>query len=237
METLHTTAYDASISSELKHLQQYPEMMPFIGRNWDKVNHRILLLGESHYIPGNDVTSERKNETHVTDWYNNHSSNFSSYLSNYINTRRVIDIAEKVKENGYKKPLTIYYNLKAAIKEELTALSQEAFIFPLFSFYNYFQRPAFVETASIDNTPTDDSIAYHTLKVIVKVIQPHAIIFVSKKAANSFYGQLKKDDQSAFFRDIRIDNVPHPSCAWWHKKSKACAGQTGREKFIQLLAR
>jgi hypothetical protein len=44
MEILHTTKYDDQLNLRLPHLRNYPQMMPFIGANCDKMKTKILLL-------------------------------------------------------------------------------------------------------------------------------------------------------------------------------------------------
>jgi hypothetical protein len=232
---LFTDQYDEEICENLKHLQNYPEMKPFIGRNWDASPYKILLLGESHYIVGNELSNAYVGRSHTTDWYNNTSVGFHDYYSNYINTRKVVDKADKVKERGFAKPLTIYYRLKDSIKEHYPELKSEEFVFPYLSYYNYFQRPAFVERESIINNETDNKIAYSTLKKVSEVIKPSKIIFCSREAYFAFKSELGKDATKEMFSEIIVDNVPHPSSAWWNRKSRACGGQTGQQKFMDIL--
>jgi hypothetical protein len=235
MEALHTDTFDATLIAALPQALNYPESLPFIGNNWTVSETKILFIGESHYIPGKVLSDMLDKETHVADWYQNNSNKFDSYLSNYINTRDVIDKAEKIKEHGFRKPLTIFYNMKSAIKETDPALVSLPFVFPMFSFYNYFQRPAFEESKSIDNNSIDDQVAFRTLQLITEIIKPKKIVFVSQKAKRSFDTLRRNDQTSKVFKDVMIEGVQHPSCAWWNKKSQASGGRTGRQKFIDIL--
>lgn len=236
MEPLFTKMYDEMLKKELKHFQNYPQMLPFIGSKWEESPQKILLLGESHFIVGEELKKAHPDRTHLTDWYNNDSGGLHEYYTNYINTRKVVEIAENIGGQKQKKSLLIYYNLKKELKNHFPQLNNEQLIFPFFSFYNYFQRPAFSEKISIDNKPVDDEVAYHTLKTISYLIKPHKIIFTSKKAAASFYHHRKLDNSTQVFNNIVIDHTTHPSCSWWNKPSKPLGGRTGKQKFIDILS-
>jgi hypothetical protein len=234
MEILHTTKYDDLLKLRLRHLSNYPQMIPFIGANWDDMKMKILLIGESHFIPGEEL-NDIAGSTHLHDWYNSNSETFYEELANYLNTRREVNRADKKKEFGHVSSLQIHYSLKEAVKNELVELKDMDYIFPFLSYYNYFQRPAFIEGASILNNLQDDQIAYFTLKAIVDIIHPSKIIFCSKKAWNAYSGQLKSEDKSSVFKNILIDYVPHPATAHWNMARKSYGNLSGFEKFINIL--
>jgi hypothetical protein len=228
------TSFDNELKSEMQHLINYPQMLPFIGNKWKQQSKKILFLGESHYIPGDEL-KDLENETHLTDWYNNTSDNFYEGLADYIDTRGVVEKADNPDEEGFAKPLTIFYNIKRELKNNLPLLKNESQIFPFFSFYNYFQRPHFVEGDSIQNNENDNQIAFQTLKSIIKIIKPTLIIFVSTKAKQSFRSKLNNEVDKSSFDNIVVDGVPHASSQWWNRKSAAYSNKTGREKFISLI--
>lgn len=234
METPYTTAFDNELKSEIQHLNNYPQMLPFIGNKWTGQSKKILLIGESHYIPGEEL-KDLENESHLTDWYNNTSDNFYEELADYIDTRRVVQKADNPVEEGFAKPLTIFYNLKRELKNNLPLLKNENLVFPFFSFYNYFQRPHFVEGDSIQNNENDNQIAYQTLKSLIKIIKPDLIIFVSTKAKQSFTSKFSIYVDKDSFTNITVDGVPHASSQWWNIKAAAYNNKTGREKFISLI--
>ena len=230
----YTIEYDEKLQEGLKHLQNYPQMLPFIGKFWKDSKRRILFLGESHYIPGDELAII-KNASHLQNWYENNSSSFYLGFSDYINTRLVVNRADNKREEGFDKPLTMYYNIIKECQKNIPALLNEEHIFPFFSYYNYFQRPAFKVTESIVNDKIDDKVAFDTLKLITSLIKPKKIIFVSSKAIQSFKQHKKTDSEKLLFAKIIIDSVPHASSVWWNRKSKPCGNQTGREKFISLI--
>ena len=234
MKRLHTTAFDDKLRTGLQHLFNYPQMMPFIGANWHDSTNKILLLGESHYMPGEEL-KDIPNETHLQDWYNNTSDHFYPALADYIDTRGVVEKADNVEEEGFAKPLTMFYNIKRELQSHIPGLKNEKCIFRHFSFYNYFQRPHFVEGDSIENDSKDDEIAYQTLKLMIQLIRPSKIIFASTKAKQSFDRKFYSETERHDFEGIMIDGVPHASSAWWNTSAVAYGNKTGREKFISLI--
>jgi hypothetical protein len=235
---LHTTYYDDSLQKSVNHYRNYPEMLPFVGSNWESSNYKILLLGESHYMLGDALSKAYSERDYQNDWYNNNSNGLEAVYSDYINTRKVVDKADRRGQNKYEGALTIFYNPKAVIKNHFKDLEAEQHIFPFLSFYNYFQRPAFVSGQSIKNNKLDNEIAYNTLKEIAKVINPNKIIFCSKKAWESFNGQKKTNPQDVMtsFKNVIIDYTCHPGTSYWNKSCKSYGNRSGKQKFIDILA-
>jgi hypothetical protein len=106
--------------NELPHLQNYPQMLPYIGSKWGE-NKKILFLAESHYIPGVDIKSIYPEIDFRSKWYDLNESYFDGhdYLKDYINTRSVIEKSDDVHNSGFSSPLTIYYNIKEELKKIL----------------------------------------------------------------------------------------------------------------------
>ena len=118
MEELYTEKYDDQIMKNLPHLRMtgFPQLLPFIGKNWEESKLKILFLGESHYIPVGELNP---NEKYINSWYEQSSVKFCEEHSNRINTRYVISRADnhntsKAAPNKKEtiKPLSIYLNIK-----------------------------------------------------------------------------------------------------------------------------
>lgn len=247
MKYLHTTEFDNNLQNQLPHLKNYPELLPFIGDNWNESKLKTLIIAESHYIDINGLKN-----FHIENWYENSSKDFNQtklienkdYYTNYINTRYNVDFAEKIKEKGFKKPYIVYYNIKKEIKEHISDMKDQEYIFSYFSFYNYFQRPALIQGESIkdERTKKDIEIAYDTIKKIVTIIKPKKVIFISKLSFNTFLESKKNDTNSNIFNGITIVDVPHPGSAWWNRRSKNYGKnedsnkyRTGKERFIHFI--
>lgn len=194
-------------------------MLPFIGSAWETQTHKVMIIGESHYL--------RRESGNKSDqsWYDSDESNLTDRERSQIHTRQVINDADKYLYPC--KAYTIFYNMKRAI---LGDSYKHQLLFPRFGYYNYFQRPAEKTGESILLSGDDELIAYETLKAIYKIVRPTALIFVSKKAYNSF-AAWRQGQNDAVFPDSLYHSVSHPASAWWHKKE----GIHGKAKFIDIL--
>lgn len=239
METLYSTEYDNDLQNQLPHLKNYPELLPFIGNKWNESELRILLIAESHYIDYIDKDKGAISEAHAKDWYNYKSSDFiwPTYL-NSINTRQNITNAELDK---YKSPYLHYYNMKKAITSNIPEFKNVELVYPYFAYYNYFQRPAYKDGASIINNAKDNEIAYNTFKTIIEIIKPNKTIFTSNKSFSSFLNSRNKSNEQDLF-STKIYSVPHPGSAWWNRKSANYGkvigtnnNRTGRERFVDII--
>lgn len=239
MEELYTDQYDVRIMEKSPHLRakSFPQLLPFIGKYWEESKLKILFLGESHYIPSNELNS---NEKYINSWYDQSSEKFGPNHSNRINTRYVITRADShntskaiTNKEETIKPLSIYLNIKKelkSIRKDLFA-SQEH-IFPFLAMYNYFQRPAFEEGKSIINNEKDNKVAFETLQSVVEIIKPKLIIFASRKAFAAF----KTSNRNKAIIDSNIvKNIPHPGSAWWNRKASIYGDKTGKEHFVNII--
>lgn len=236
MEVLYTTGYDVDLQSKLPHLNNYPELLPFIGKYWSE-SAKILLIAESHYIDKGAISAE-----HSKDWYYYKSSDFlwKNYLPS-INTRLNVYQADNVKKYGYKSPYLHYYNMKMEIKSNIPKFKDTELVYSHFSYYNYFQRPAYADGASIVNELNDNEIAYNTLKVVIDIIKPNKIIFTSNKSFSAYLHSRNKLNEQFLF-PTKIYSVPHPGSAWWNRRSAnygkvigANINRTGRERFVDII--
>lgn len=228
---LHCYNYDAQLKATLKHMAGYPQLLPFIGNAWEQQISRVLFVAESHYLP---ETSNGKSNSET--WYNNDASFLNPTEIGWSHTRGVVTAADQyaVDKKHFAKGHSIFYNLKKAIFEAWKIKNTGQTLFQHFGYYNYFQRPAEITGKSIINAGLDNRIAYYTIKAIAESTKPTTIIFVSKKAYNSF-GYWRRQEMDRVFADTVVYHVPHPASAWWNKKSKAYNNLTGRARFIEIL--
>jgi len=233
METLFTTEFDQDLKDSIPHLANYPEMLPFIGKDWH-TSKRILLLGESHYLPF-DAVQKITGLDFSKNWYLGNSKDLGSHYSNNLRTRSNVDLIE----NGYReKALAIYSNIRNVLSQ-LPEVNCSEGVFNKFSFYNYFQKPANDDRAKDKNRSIlpdseDKNKAFETLIQVIKIIKPTTIIFVSKKSFDAFK-QVEFIKKESILNDITVDFVPHASRQWWYTKSRSYGNRTGREKFTDLI--
>jgi hypothetical protein len=238
MENLHTEIYDEQFKKNVPHFNNYPELLPFIGENWNESPLKFLIIAESHYID-----KDALKETHYSNWYEETSNNFNkleinlNYYRNYINTRYNVNNAFI----EFKKPYTHYYNIRSAIRDSITFFEKKEYVLDYLAYYNYFQRPAFVQGETIDNNDVDNEKAYKTLNSLLEIINPNKVIFISKKSFDA-YNQSRIMNNDPVLDIIKNNFTPHAGSAWWNKKSVnygkhigSNENRTGRERFIDII--
>lgn len=207
---------------KLAHYQNFPEMLPFIGDNYEKT--RLLIVGESHYLPTGSTIQQNPEE-----WYKSNNEQLTEKEKGWINTRAVL---KDFFISPTYKPFRIFYSIAQAIQEKSLELknSDVSEIFNNFSMYNFFQRPAESEGESINNTSLDIEKAENTLHHVIQSILPKFIIFVSVKAWESFNTKTFID-----LYNIKFDYCPYPATAYWNTTVEKYGNMTGKQKFIKFL--
>jgi len=221
MQTIH----DDDLVKNIPHLKKYPNYLPFISEGYSNSNKKVLIIGESHYLHKkyNDKVSE-------TAWYDNHHNTNQMLKDNIsgMNTRAVINDF-----NGSSrtiKPYRIFLNLESAFSQVFPYRN----LFKECIFINYFQRPAERNGASIIASKRDHDVAFANISELVSRFNPDKVIFVSRKAFDSYKSNVPQVDYK------KINVVPHPASAWWNKKTMKYGlnnePSTGREKFIRIIS-
>lgn len=236
MNTTHENYADTTFDdqlNELRHYQLYPEMIPFIGSHYRRMNKRVLVIGESHYLE-----EGKKIQEDLDDWYAGSTAHLLDDVDrDWIHTRGTS--GSGVNQKYLSKAFGIYRNVEYAIRDLLEGEAPHTDNYLRYAaYYNYFQRPA-KTGLSLHLDSRDKDVAYDHLASLVKVLQPTHLAFVSKLAHNSFWE--KHPTQAAF--DVRdIFGTPHPGCSWWNRslrhyfyeEQEVC---TGREWFLRRVGR
>lgn len=221
---------DRSFDKQLKEIdiyQRYPSLLPFIGEKYqDSELPRILLLGESHYLPkinsGTHLEAEKWYQSSQEDLYiiNKDGEKESTELK-WMNTRGIIN---KNKDKTYfrKKGHAIFRNINKALHEKYSFPRLENH-FSHTAYMNAYLRPAEKLGKSIKSQPLDIEHSLTTIKQILEIIQPEKVIFVSSKSYDKIGKKLKL--KNAY-------RIPHPASPWWHRKSSK---GTGKEQFFRAL--
>jgi len=228
MEKLYTEKYDDEIINRLPYYQNYSEMKPFIGKFWDSLSPKILLVGESHYLP-----KESNIVSNPETWYIGNSKNFTESEKFHISTRKIFEEADRgeIRKRGY----SYFKNMKKAVKESNLSFKDNDLLFPYFSFYNYFLRVAEETGKSIKVKPKDEEVAMKTFIELYDILKPDKVIFVSRKANGIFKTAYAKREHKPFDTKY-IRSVPHASASsYWNRISEKYENHTGRQWFIQLL--
>lgn len=197
------TEFDDQLSA-ISHFQLHPEMLPFIGRHYPKTG--ILILGESHYLSSEESEEAKR----LWDWYNRPTQDFSFKWSSNFDTRGVV---HNYLIGWRSKAYTMFSNPAKALIEAwgLTEVNDSE-AFTAFAFFNYFQRPASCSGSSISLTTEDEERAASILSQIMSILKPSKVIFLSKKAFDSYRRQKGEVD------DKLIEYVYHPTSSYWNEE-------------------
>ena len=211
----HTEKYDERLK-ELAHYQNYPQMLPFIGEDYDKQNKRLLIISESHYL-SEDSTLD------VSKWYEMNEKCLSVDEKQYTNTRNLL-YEHRAKQQTIFKPI-------ADAILEIGFKPVDINIFRYLAWYNFFQRPAEGTGESIRPTVLDREKAEETFTHIFDVINPTHVIFISSKAWG-WAGILRDQFED---KPIVFDFTSHPNTSWWNREAKKYSNMTGKERFQDFL--
>ena len=206
----YTEDYDRNFA-EIGHYRKYPQMRPFVGSNFGQKIQKILLIGESHYLP-----KENNQHLNAMNWYSGDSSALDHKARGWINTRVILN---KPANHKWPKGHTIYRNIIAGLRE--AGVPETSNMFSRVAYMNAFQRPAKCNL-SLNVEQIDEEIAEQVIKDVLKIIAPQHIISVSKKASKILGLRL----------NTKHFEIPHPASAWWNRKS---SNGTGRQKFIATV--
>lgn len=196
-------------------------MLPWVGSHYGRTYRKVLLIGESHYLP--DGSTIQRN---VGGWYGGSQERLSKDEMEYICTRDVLRAHHK--EGGiWGEPAQVMF------EHGILPPKNSDNVYDNFGWYNYFQRPAENEGTGIEVYERDTVEANLVLRANIEILNPEIVIFISSKAWNN----ARKDDEA--FPGIRLDFVPHPSHQWWNMKTLKYSIDnkhelTGREKFGKL---
>lgn len=206
---------------KIEHYMKYPCMFPWIGKQYGEKYKKVLFVAESHYFPDKS-TAQLDAET----WYKSNQHNLTIDELKYITTREVL--SDHHLENGiWREPEKIMN------KSKILPPTESENVYDWFCFCNFFQRPAQKEGNELQINKLDIEKAYEVFVANLRILKPEIVIFLSSKAWNCC--KRKGID------DIVFDFVPHPSCAWWNRKSLKYRIEdkiplTGREKFEKLVS-
>jgi hypothetical protein len=216
---MYSKEFDKQLK-EISHYSKYPVLMPFVGLNYNNVNSkRLLLIGESHYLPKNSVVSKDANK-----WYNSNINDLTSEEIDYINTRGVTTC--KWDKPGHM----IFRELEKRMSNHIEKYNGRSI--NSCAFMNGFQRPSPENGGSIKKfcTEQDYKISSETINSVINIIEPEFVIFVSKLTWDKLGWRVKKGN-----KNIRFDFVCHPGTGgnFWHNSKYP----HGVKKFIDLISK
>lgn len=228
---MFVTTYDAKFQS-IPFYKTHPYMMPFVGCNYESSEHKkLLLVGESHYMPKESVVHHDENL-----WYDG-NPDLSGEEKRWCDTRG----ARYCKSGQFGK------NIDRAIREAFLIENENAFV--EIASYNYFLRPA-DDRQSFESicTERDCDEAVRVFYAILEILKPNFIIFTSRFVFNHAEYDFNKNfnyDLWDYTEKHHMNYVftEHPSCSWWNRVAKVKTGSsndyfhglTSRQFFVEYL--
>ena len=225
---------------KIPHFIRYPQMIPFIGTDYDKT--RLLILGESNYLPPKD-------SWRVSKWYD---SSVREWLSEEFN----VDKSEIFKnENQWigwtytvgvvqGRTHRIYKDLEVALRSSGCAEFDSGLYAS--AYMNFFQRPAEQLGKSIQNTPQDNGYAAKVLNQVCDILHPSKIYFASVLAYKGLE-QFVNDNHLTYekgpsgyenvwriknmFNNAFIGHGAHPASQWWNRRVKGYSKPSGQRSI------
>lgn len=209
----------------IEHYQKYPNLIPWVGKDYQKSQNRLLILGESHYLEEN---SEYHHEP--VSWYAGVDVSQCDDLT-WMETAGII---RKGLENGWKKKSRlIYKNLSNALIESGISEFNVSQPFNQICYLNYFQRPAETLGKSIKVSESDSEHSAIVVREVISIVKPNIVVFSSTLAWNnaSEVGVIELLKE----KGIKVARVPHAGMHWWNRVAKKYGNKTGKDLFIDFI--
>ena len=206
----------------------HPELAPFVGKHYTKAPLKVLFQGESHYLPAD------YNHKVGQEWYERSTASygFTKEALAWLNTAAII--RHDVIESSYKNPAHNLYRNIGGVYGAVFDKGDYPQALEYIAFSNYFLRPAEVSGESIVVAGEAEELrSFEQLCALESQYRPDLIVFVSKKAHESFLWIAQKQQASSLLSKVR--SIPHPNTAWWNRPMSQYEGRTGKEQLEQIL--
>jgi hypothetical protein len=216
-----TNEYDEKLK-EISLFEIHPQMIPFVGKNYNLMEKRLLVIAQNPII-------DKKEEEHNYKFLIN--NNIYKILDDYYikgindirkNNNRIGDIIEKWTKledcirkysradlRGIPSSQYLFQKIIKASKEINFFKKNMKNIFSYISFMDFFQKPNYIENFIADKN--DIEIANIILMEVIKIISPKYIYFASDCAWENYTGKTKNDN-------IIVGNGSHPG--YWNLNQK-----------------
>ncbi len=208
---------------EMEIRRRYPTMIPFVGRRFaDSFGPRILLVGESHYLP--------KTSTQHLDpaaWYSGSAATLTNEEVRWISTAAIVRGA--CAEGFKNKAHWIWKNAFQAINDAGPKYEHFVDVAEDVAFCNFFQRPARTGQ-SLRPTPSDVAIANEVFDETIRSLEPGAVAFISRCAWRHFGAKRALS--------VPVIATSHPSSAHWNRVNRSYGNRSGKQvlqDFVQEL--
>lgn len=238
---------DKHYDKELKKIPFYsvhPEYLPFIGDDYKR--YRIMIIGESHFIPQTKDDARFDIEYFNNYWWNGTCNELFDRYKAWFNTRSVINDYL----SGYRtRSHGIFTNVVKSFSDVVLGESidrittKESQKFNCFAFMNFFQMPSLYKGekywVSLEKNASsmDEAINIWNVSVansskvldsVIDVMEPLLVIFVSQSAYYAY-----RDSKSKYSQSRIIKHTCHPGCSYWNRKR--ANGLSGKDDFENML--
>lgn len=212
---------------------RYPGMRPYRGTRYGEPGRpRLLLVGESHYLP--ELASAHHD---AAAWYRSDAAALreeervktgsDDEWSGWIDTAGVVTHA--CTSNFANPAHWIWKNAFRVINQAGPRYREARTVGEDVAFFNFFLRPA-LRGDSLRGHLTDEDLelANRVFEHRLDELQPTAIVFLSRLAANrcASRGRL----------NVPCLATPHPTSHWWNRASAKYGGRCGRELLSEFVA-
>jgi hypothetical protein len=220
---------------------RFPSFAPFVGTRYadrlrDDTGPRLLLIGESHYLPEGAAlhhdpdtwyaSNERDLLRQQDDWALEHPDDADDWRA-WIHTAAVVRNA--CEQNFANQAHWIWKNAFEVINDAGPRYPEPREVAHDIAFLNFFVRPARTGASLKGHlSPLDVRLANDVLAHRIAELRPTAIAFISRFAA------AKCDDRTT--EGIPRTVTPHPTSPWWNRASDDYGNLRGRD-FLDRFVR
>lgn len=231
-------SYVSRLLKNIEFYQKHPMLCPFIGKEFD-THKKIMLIGESHYLPKQSTCFLTKGMDSIAKWYqydvswkqlHKEAYGFSREDIAYMWTIHVLyqylcGNHAKGTERMFGTPWKAMKHCTSVRREFLLEKSVDTHeIAKHIAFMNYFIRPESTYGSFLHTIAMDEDMAYENLKRVIKELQPDHIFFLSNLAGKSFVKRAYHDN------DLPIRNMEE-DCTFLHHPSTPCSWNRCLNKF------
>ena len=203
--------------------ERFPNFIPYIGEEYGSGNHKkLLLIWESYYTTKSVPEILEKPSSWYFDAKDDEIEKIFGNKKNHYEHHW--NFASKMHKDGIDRKSPTFQN----VEKILDKFSIDKNSFKYCAGYNYYLRPA-LDSSSIKSDKLDEEVARETLKAIIQVLEPDAVIFFSKKANASF------KPYRVELEHIKYKAFVHPASAWWNRKSGKEPQKTGKKRFEEFI--
>ncbi len=245
---LGTKDYDYALM-DVPFFQIHPEYLPFIGKDYASQNHKVLIIGESHYVAKDwDWDETSYSPWWQADWYEQLLEEKNDW-SSWFNTRTHANRATVLSPNKEAAISQVIQNpIKELVSNGLYKAEYSDALLSNIAFMNFFQFPSLINGIDIWTSFVkrikgsrqkitqryeiwDDLVTKSTEVVnrVIDIIEPDLVIICSLLAGKEY---AKKNNSCT---QQYIEYTAHSTNRPWYSPQKHFAGISGQRRCDQII--